>query len=324
MKTYQPVPFSFWWDVAQASPHATFFHTPLWHTLALAACPRCQEASLGIEWPNGVRAVLPLIRVPRSPGFHLLFSTFGGSYGGLIADGPLPHEASAQVYRQALTPRTLAFYLLASPRGMAAPPPAAFQAKSEFTHLLPLDQPPDQIIASFARSRRRDFRRGVRRGYTVHPAQTLADYRTYYAIYQEALARWGQRATVRYPWAFFAACQRLAQRYPENIRLWLAYVAGQPAAGSLVFYWQDYAVVWHGVTRTDMLARRVTGFLDGAIVTHAAEHGYRYLDFGPSGGHEGVARYKDGFNTGRFPLQRWRWIAPWLRPLRWIRRGFHA
>jgi lipid II:glycine glycyltransferase (peptidoglycan interpeptide bridge formation enzyme) len=90
-----------------------------------------------------------------------------------------------------------------------------------------------------------------------------------------------------------------------------------------VFYWGGHAVYWHGAAHEDALQLRPTHVLHAAIIKDACARGYRYYDFNPSGGLEGVARFKAGFGTELVPFRRYAYESPWIRGARRVRGVIH-
>jgi hypothetical protein len=49
-----------WWNIAQNCKYATFFHTPLWHKLAVMTFPTFKDVTLRLNLSNCVRDVFYL------------------------------------------------------------------------------------------------------------------------------------------------------------------------------------------------------------------------------------------------------------------------
>jgi len=310
MKVIPVVEDSFWLDVAGRSPHATFFHTPYWRDLALHCTPGYTDASIGAKLSDGTRVVLPLLETGRSAKglFRRLLSTFGGCYGGLIAETALPAARAAEVYRALLRRlRVDSLQLTGNPLDHAEGLPVGFEATAYSTHLLPLEPEWERVRERFSRGNRASINRGRRAGVTTRVASCLEEYRAYFSVYEQSLQRWGAEATSRYPWALFEAGHDLGRRLAQHMRLWIAESDGRVVAGAWVFYWNRHAVYWHGATDVSFSASRPSNVLHADIIKDACERGYRCYDFNPSGGHEGVARFKRSFGSVVHPIQVWRY-----------------
>ena len=307
MRALRPLEDGFWLEVAPRSGRATFFHTPHWRDLALGASPELRDATVGAELSDGTRVVLPLLETGRSTkGFHRhLISTFGGCYGGMIADSPLPDGLVAETYAALLGQRVGSLEMTGNPLAGAHRMPQGFESRPYSTHLVSLTEGWDGAQRRFSRGNRSSINRGRREGVTSRLAVSLDDYRSYYDVYERTLKRWGDRATSRYPWHLFEQGHDLGRHHPENMRLWLAGKDETVMAGAWVFYWNRHAVYWHGATDDRFSSSRPANVLHADIIKDSCERGYRWYDFNPSGGHEGVARFKSSFGSHVEPIDVW-------------------
>lgn len=318
MRLMETVDEDLWWEVAAACPYATFFHSPLWHRLISTTYENRRDATVGAVLRNGTRAILPLMegRGPFKGVFRSLVSTFAGCYGGIVADGPVGADDVEALYGAAVRGRVGKLKVIENPlHESVAPRLRGFQAAvdHDFTHMLELHRGVDEIIGKLSRGARSSFKKGLRKGVTVRQAQTLDDYRSYFEAYQDTRRRWADRATSVYPWRLFEAGYHLARSHPGHLRLWLAEVGPAVVAGAWVFYWNRHVDYWHGAAYDEHFGYRPNNVLHVEIVRHAIEKGYEYYDFNPSGGHEGVARFKDGFGAARSNIRRWTFTSRMLR-----------
>lgn len=297
-----------WLEIAARSVTATFFHTPHWRDLVLRTYPEYRDATLGAEI-DGIGAVLPLLETGRSTkGFHQhLLSTFGGCYGGLITDAPVPAERLPRIYQGLLGQRVGSLEMIESPLGGEARVPAGFTESPYSTHLLPLERGWEAIEGGFSRGNRASINRGKRYGVSCRIAAALDGYRDYHEVYLRSLSRWGKKATSRYPWRLFEAGCELGLSLPDNMRLWLAEAEGRVLAGAWVFYWNRHAVYWHGATDEAYSSHRPANVLHAHVIEDACARGYLWYDFNPSGGHEGVVRFKRSFGAVERPIRVWRY-----------------
>ncbi|HKY34055.1 MAG TPA: GNAT family N-acetyltransferase [Candidatus Polarisedimenticolia bacterium] len=300
MRVVWPVGEDFWWEVARACPEATFFHTPLWHRLIERSLPPCRDATAGFVLEGGLRAVLPLLEVARPIRgiFRELVSTFGGCYGGVIAEGAPSAVALEQAWKAVLGSGRLARLQLAGNPLSAGRSPWEDQGSTDdFTQMIDLTPGFDAVERGFSESCRRHARKAREAGVVVEAARDEGSYRSYYEVYEDSLKRWGAGATSRYPWRLLEAGRGLSLDHPGTMELWTARQDGRMAAGAWVFYWNRHAVYWHGATRADALALSPGHLLHARIIEDACARGLAWYDFNPSGGHEGVARFKSGFGA---------------------------
>jgi lipid II:glycine glycyltransferase (peptidoglycan interpeptide bridge formation enzyme) len=129
----------------------------------------------------------------------------------------------------------------------------------------------------------------------------------YYSVYEDAHRRWGDRATSHYDFELF---KNIFEMKSPNIKLWLAKAEQRIIAGALVMYWNRHVVWWHGASLEEYFHYCAANLLNVEIIKNACERGYLYYDFNPSGGHEGVASFKQSFGAERRTIWRWDYQAP--------------
>lgn len=316
MRILRSIDDQFWLGVAQRCEYATFFHTPFWHRLAVRTYPGYRDATIGAELENGARVVIPLLRTGQSVKglFEDFVSTFAGCYGGLIADGPVTLAERRRIYGEVLGQHRIGqIRISGNPLTEDDRALEELDTREDFTHLLRLDDGYDTVFRNFSSGHRRSKRKGERMGVRVRPAHTLDDYRAYYGAYKDSLRRWGDNATSRYSWELFENGFALAQEIPGHLRLWLVELHREVLGGAWVFYWNSHAVYWHGAAYEESFPNKPANVLQAEIIKDACQQGYRYYDFNPSGGHEGVARFKRSFGAEKRPIARWSYKNPKLQ-----------
>lgn len=312
MRIFDEVDESCWWEVAKRCEYATFFHTPLWHKLAVSAFPHCRDMSFSAETPSGTRVVFPLLD-QRRPFLRFLghtLSTFGNCYGGPIADGQLSIQERRLLYEAADKLHGLVA-LTGNPFFVPEElPPRDFERTHDQTDLLRLNGTFEEILSRFSKGHRGTLRKGRNRGVTTRAGTTLDDFRRYYETYISSLERWGKARSSKYSWALFEEGYRLSTRYPENMVLWLGELEGEIVSGAWVFYWNRHAVYWHGASNETGLRVSATTVVLADVIAHAQVEGFQWFDFNPSGGHTSVAKFKRRFGTEQVSFQRFKRVHP--------------
>jgi predicted N-acyltransferase len=162
------------------------------------------------------------------------------------------------------------------------------------THCLDLSIGFERIVKAGTKEHARAARKARRAGVSVRLAESENDWRAYFQAYVSSHARWGALATRFYPWKFFAV---LFKRRSPNIRLWLAIHENEIVAGAICLYSPRTVVYWHGAALASHFALRPVNLLLHEIIKDASEHGFRWFDFNPSGGLEGVKNFKKSFGA---------------------------
>ncbi|MDN5849505.1 MAG: GNAT family N-acetyltransferase [Nitrococcus sp.] len=317
MKILKEVDRDMWWEVAMACPYATFFHSPLWHQLASETYREKQDASIAAVCDNSTRMVLPLLQTGRRRRglFRSLASTFAGCYGGVIADGPISKSEVGNLYTVALAGNVGRFQITSNPiqTDFHTARLLGVEANIDVTQILALNGDFDAIKSGFSKGHNSSIKKGHRMGVTVRQAESLDDYRAYYSAYEDSLRRWKEKATSCYPWRLFENGFRLSQEHPQHIKLWLAEIDQKVIAGAWVFYWNNHADWWHGAAYEEYFNYYPNNVLQVEIIRDALTQGYKYYDFNPSGGHDGVARFKGRFGADEWPIMRWAYTDRRLR-----------
>lgn len=294
MQVLDPAPSELWDRVCARCPYATFFHTRLWAEAMAATFPHLRIATRAYLFEDGTVAIVPLMRYRA--GLRGLFrgyeSMFPGVYGGIIAEGDLSPEQVRAIYASVRGPRTAWVRLFGNPYAPFGIP-EAFRPTVLFTQALRLSGEYKDLWRQFSRGNRSNIRKAMRSGLQVTLAESESDYAQYYAAYQDALRRWGERATSRYPFTLFQILRQYDARY---VRLWLVRKSGVVIGGILVLYHNRHAVYWHGAFVGAFLEYRPSNLVHAEAIRDACERGYEWYDFNPSGGHAGVVRFKQSFH----------------------------
>jgi len=140
----------------------------------------------------------------------------------------------------------------------------------------------------------RKARKARKAGVKIRKASKQNEWKSYYALYEDSIKRWGKAASSQYGWHLF---DTMFNRSSPNINLWLATYDEKIIAGSLCFYAKRHVVYWHGSALSEYFKLRPVNLLMFEIIKNSCEQGYRRFDFNPSGGHEGVKKFKKSFGT---------------------------
>jgi hypothetical protein len=311
-KSVRPISISSaeWQAMADRSPGATFFHTPIWAEAISTVFPRWRVAPVAVELSDGNLAVIPLVRYPLlGRRWEYAEGMVPGVYGGPIFLRP-PTEAQTEYIWEALsTVREL--YVTGNPfvQPNLCPPSRGYQLQPKFTHVLDLSSGPSNVERGYRKGHRADIRAALRHGVTVHLAQSPAEADAYFDVYQDSLQRWGKAASGFYPRRLFALLGARPE-WGRQIKLWLAQVNEKIIAGIWVFTHRDHVVYWHAASLASHMALHPSHLLVATAIQSACEEGARWFDFNPSGGHPGVVAFKKGFGAQQLDFFVYRRFSP--------------
>ncbi|WP_276248642.1 GNAT family N-acetyltransferase [Haladaptatus sp. YSMS36] len=307
MRIISDVPEDLWWSVAEQCQYSTFFHTPLWTEIACETNGEFKNQTIGAEFSNGTKIIFPLLKTKDIYVFKNLQSTYAGCYGGPIADGVLIEHEFMDFLDEIRSWRTGRLGLLENPLVVDEYPDldssTGWESENYFTQILELEDDFDTIHSNFSKDRRYGVRKARRENVSVRIATSLEDYQAYFGAYEASLERWNDISN-RYYWGLFKSLYNLSNQYPENIKLWVTEVNGEVVTGALMLYWNDHVVNWHAASYSDYLSLYPNDLLHAEIIADAIKNNYQYYDFNPSGGHEGVVNFKNGFGPERWEINK--------------------
>jgi hypothetical protein len=289
------------WDrLVDVAPDATFFHTRAWAESLTQTYPFLRNASRAFELADGAIAVLPLIQRSWLRGVLVSYqSVTPGVYGGPIAERPLSDDEVRAIVQAIARPGLVRLRINASPYATWRQP-GHLTTQPDFTQAIDLSGGADAAFKAASDGHRRNVRRAQASGLTVRLATSAADYEAYYDVYQDSLRRWGNQALTHYPLELFL---NIREHCGDSARLWLVCKDDQVIGGALNFYHNRHVVYWHGAFLESHFEFRPSNFLHSEAIRDACDGGFAWYDLNPSGGLEGVARFKQSLGARRLEYE---------------------
>jgi hypothetical protein len=223
-------------------------------------------------------------------------SSPAGTYGGWISGDDISRE-HAELLVELLAEKFPDTFIRVNPYNevMLA---SGLNGVHDDTEVLDLTRGYHLIYKGWTKGHRSAAQKASREGITVRLGTSIDDWREYSEIYGASLERWGDKATSRYGWKLF---EEIYKTNSSRVKLWLACKDGLAVAGALICYSKRHAVYWHGAALDEYFNLRPVNLLIQEAIRDACENGYRWFDFNPSGGHEGVRAFKRSFGTRPLP-----------------------
>jgi CelD/BcsL family acetyltransferase involved in cellulose biosynthesis len=303
-----------WRRVWKACEHATFFHSLEWADVwERYSRGQIRPAAKLVRFSDGREALLPMCFENKLKGLLARYvCSPEATYGGWISEQPLA-TAHAVLLTQWLLEaegKNLVWRLNPyDPLALQAAMICNVGGRKDVTHAVRLSNDPDALFKGFKKGTREDIRKAQKKGcIEVSPAQSEAEWRAYYRVYLDSLARWGHGPDEGYRWDLFEQLRRLDSPY---VRLWIARYEGQVVSGELSFYSQRHSVSWHAATLKDYLRSGVGKYQSFEILKDCCARGFQWLDFNPSAGLGGVQELKESFRA-----------EPLLAPLVYVDTAF--
>jgi hypothetical protein len=286
------------WTAALAQcPEATYFHTEAW----LQTVHRtfgCELARVRVVLPDGQWALLPLTVRSLARGL-LPLATAGetGAYCGFVSPRPLSPEAEALAFAT-IRRRYPDLWVTGNPFARRPDALPGGVVTADCTHVLPL-RPLSELRAGFSRGCKARGNKARKGGLTLRMSADPADAAVYYALYEDTVRRWGEKLTWARPRAFF---EHLLEEGGAHVRLLIAYDGDRPVAALVFAAYGEVAHYMAGATLAEALPLCPNNFLMEEAMAHYAGLGFRWLDFGPSNGLEGVVQFKESFGATPLPF----------------------
>ncbi|MFZ2969791.1 MAG: GNAT family N-acetyltransferase [Minisyncoccia bacterium] len=293
MKVCDHVNFGEWQEIAEKCDYATFFHTPAWSKVFAKTYPKMSIETKKIIFDDGKAIIFPLVRRKAAGIFDTYSSNIAGVYGGWIARRNISKEQIDLVTEWA-NKNFSNFTWRINPFDHSLKGLGDAITRKDFTQYIDLRQGFDHIYEKWTRGHASAVKKAQKDGVTVKQADSWAEWEKYFEIYQDSIKRWGKKTSSRYPLELFG---NLFQEKSENIKLWLAYFDKKPIGGALCLYNNHHVDYWHGAALVGYFKRKPSNLLQYEIIKNACGGGYWWYDFNPSGGHEGVIRFKKSFGA---------------------------
>lgn len=301
MEIVENVQQKLWDEIILNANGSTYFHTYEWAKIIEQSFPNYSIATEAFVFDDGVKAILPLMQSKRFLGLRKSFiSMIPGVYGGLISNESLTPERVDEIYSHVVK-KCSNLNVFGNPY-IETNMPKFFHKEETFTHFLDLENGFETIWNNYSKGHRYNIKKAKKEGVYTKLGKSLDDYKEYYNIYEDSLKRWGDNATSRYNFDLFENIYNLKS---NKIKLFLAMIDKKAISGALLFYCGNHIVWWHGATLSDFFKYYPANFLQNEIIKESCEKGYKYYDFNPSGGHEGVIKFKEGFGAKRTYFNIW-------------------
>jgi len=280
-----------WQKIVDECNTATFFHTPNWYKVWKEYNDRNYEARL-LSFESGNEVVIPFSFRKRLKGFakeHI--SSPVGTYGGPFSNFQLTDQEVSKVEKYISQFNSV--QIQTNPLNPILK--SSFSSKKGFTQIIDLKKSWEQIFKNWTKGHGSAAKKGIREGVKVRIANGN-EWEKYYHLYQDSIRRWGKSASNNYKLDLFLILKKLD---PAVCKLWVAIAEDKIISGCLCFYHNQHVVYWHGASLESHFHLKPVHVLQHHIIKNAKEAGYFWYDFNPSGGHEGVVKFKNGFGTDK-------------------------
>ena len=292
--------FEEWNSVWSGCDYATYFHSLEWAEIWSYYTKRTSPDAKLVTFNDGTSVILPFSKVKRFKGIlNGYVSSPAGTFGGWISTDGIGAQ-HVKLLQNHIKQRYKSLTCRINPYDPNVHALDLSGSKVDETHAIDLLDGFDAIYKQWSKghsSAARKARKARREGVLIKKATNKDEWAKYYSVYLDSIKRWGDKASSIYEWRLF---EEIYDRKSNNIKLWIASHHGNIISGSLCFYARKHVVYWHGAALEEYFKLRPVNLLMYEAIKHACENEYRWFDFNPSGGHEGVKAFKKSF--GAIPL----------------------
>lgn len=302
-----PAPREEWRAVVAGDRDALPEHAPEW-TAAMCSFGPYADASRLYLTDDGRQFVLPLVRRTGVAGLGGWSQSYPASWGigGLVGSGAdavvlravLRDLAAQGLQRIGIRPDPLQY-------GIWAEAADGFSTHVTRTprraHVIDLEGGPDAVFARMSGSGRRGIRLAERAGVRVEIDRSGDLLPDYYRLYLRSLERWAGRQHEPAALARFRGRRRdprsklaaLSSFLGKDFVIALAYVDGQPAAGTITLLGQA-AHYTRGAMDVEVAGRtHAADLAQWEVIQLACDLGCRRFHLGESGQSASLAQYKE-------------------------------
>ncbi len=294
MKIIRDVSENIWNEVAQNCPHATFFHTPNWSKIITQTYSRtCSNATQAFDFGNGRLVILPFIRsdFELKKNFSGLHSSVFGLYGGPIYASPVSAGRLESSIHATLKAGIKKISFNGNPHCIDF-----FDTGKQvdrFTQAIELEKTASEaaLFDSYSDSVVRMIKKGSSQGFVFCRAQNIQEVEQFHAIYQDAIRRWGDKATNNYEIDLFRSI------FLNGGDVWVVKKDENIVAGNINYYFNGISIDWLHACDPQYMKAGLSHYFTHQLIDHYRKVGARIYDFNPSGGHEGVVQFKASFGA---------------------------
>jgi hypothetical protein len=293
-----------WDQIADSCEYSTYFHTREWSELWSKYNGDRKAKALIFRFKDGSQALLPFTeRKIYNEYITSRKSSEENTFGGWISDRSLDIEYHQAIWKYLQRRFFVDFSKISITQNPYDPTLGLANIpwqNQDFTQTLDLTEGFNALYNRFNKGHKSSIKKAVREGITIELASKYSDWEEYYLAYKDSINRWD---TKQLTWWEYKPLlfEILHQMKSPKLKLWVAKYKGKIISGALCFYHSKHVVYWHGSSLREYFDLRANNLLHSTIIEDACRASYNWYDFNPSGGFEGVIRFKDGFGCERKP-----------------------
>ena len=284
-----------WRDSAEKCSFCTVFQTPEWHKIWSKIYGNEWESNAyRVKFEDGAEVVIP---VTEKKGFldKVRLSSPEGTYGGPIYDN---EKVKYKNVVHAIRTIKGNLNLRENPfdKNLTLENSYELFNSYDFTQAIKVNKNWGTLKSNLSQNgvvRRK--KKAEEKGAHVKIGKFDNEFiKNYYSIYQKCRESWGKYASNNYSRSDF----EIISEIEDKIDVWYVLWEGNYICCGPIFKQEKkHAVSWLTLANPDHLDKNPYEIIYYEMIKHYNEEDFRYFDFNPSGGHDGVVKFKEKFDT---------------------------
>jgi lipid II:glycine glycyltransferase (peptidoglycan interpeptide bridge formation enzyme) len=278
-----------WQEILDKCTHATFFATPDWAEVVEKTYCYKTDTKLFL-FGDGQKVIVPLSIIGKSYRIfaHYISVPFH-NYGGLFSDREISDLRIRKIIDRLKSGLKMDVTLCPHPFSNARYPDD-YITDEYSTHILDLTQGFESIWSKY--KDRDQARKARKEGVTIRLGNSIDDFKTYYEMYCASAKRWGLKDPQPY-----MLYENLCGMAGSRLKLWFANYNEKDIAGIILAYFNEIVVYYGAAFYYEYEKLRPNNLLLIEAIKDACNRRYKYFDFLPSAGIEGVEKFKKSFGA---------------------------
>lgn len=280
-----------WNEITNKCNDATFFHTYEWMKLLEDTFSKYRNDSKLITLDDGKEVLLPLMKTKKLGGAFTCYQSMPlGTYGSFLSNSLISNEQIKEIIQELNIPN---LFIIENPfSGIKISCDNKVPMETQILRLGEDKFP--MLYKNFRKGHRWSIKKAIKMGVVIDEAKTIHEYKEYFDVYQDSVRRWGRNATSDYPSTLF---KNIYKMNSPSIKLYVAKLKDKIISGALLLCHNNHVSWWNGATLEEYFKYYPTNLLQSKLIEISCVLGYSIYDFNPSGGHEGVAKFKSHFGA---------------------------
>jgi serine/alanine adding enzyme len=288
-------PYQEWNILLEQIPAWSFFQTPTWSQIVTETLIDSKPCHHWIRYSDGLEAILPGISIAKRFGFRKIESLPWGTYGDLISIQPVTNKHRLLLSKILRLNTPLCDLTIPVSNYNTIPMQndelANLSMKHRYTHILELQPSFEEVWNEKFQSRNKTSIKRIRKNtLKITRSSDRQHVEQFKNLYQQAKKQWEGIETI--PDRFF---ESLNHHLCDSIQIWSAHNENTLVSAMIMLFGKNEIQYFAGATHPEYRKLGGSKLILTELIKYGCENGYRYCNFGASGGEKGVEQFKEIF-----------------------------